>query len=276
MGRFDFKTRTGQISGIIQTPFDADAQSFFSRVIDAGGTLTSTEQTAINNLVSNMKTFGVWDNMKAIYPMVGASAAACAQNLKSSSFTGTFTSGWTFSSNGATPNGTSAYMNTNLNPVTQSLTSANGHLSYYARTAATTSDPAEIGNYTDGTTAFVLQSRGTSTENRFFFSFALRAFQTVLTGATGFLLGSSTGGNTRRDIYRNGTSVGNNTSTDNAVSLGNYPLFLGAGNINNTSVASYSNAQCAFASIGEGLSATNASNFYNVVQAFQTTLGRQV
>ena len=53
--------------------------------------------------------------MKAIYPMVGASAAACAQNLKSSSFTGTFTSGWTFASSGVTPNGTSAYFNTYIN-----------------------------------------------------------------------------------------------------------------------------------------------------------------
>ena len=275
MGRFDFKTRIGQISAIIESR-DQDAQAFFNRVTAAGGTLTSTEQAAIIQLVSDMKNSGIWNSMKAIYPMVGASAAACAQNLKSPSFTGTFTSGWTFASTGVTPNGTSAYMNTGLNPVSQSLTSANGHLSYYARTAATTTDPAEIGNYTDGTTAFVLQSRGSSVENRFFFSFALRAFQTVVTGATGFLLGSSTGGNTRRDIYRNGTSVGNNTITDTAVSLGNYPLFLGAGNINNTSVASYSNAQCAFASIGEGLSATNASNFYTVVQAFQTTLGRQV
>jgi hypothetical protein len=34
------------------------------------------------------------------------------------SFTGTFTSGWTFASTGVTPNGTSAYMDTNLIPNT--------------------------------------------------------------------------------------------------------------------------------------------------------------
>jgi hypothetical protein len=255
---------------------DADAQAYINRVYTAGGTLTNTEANAVNQLTIDMKSANVWSAMKAVYPMVGSSAAACAQNLKSSSFTGTFTSGWTFASTGVTPNGTSAYMNTGLNPVAQSLTSANGHLSYYARTAATTTDPAEIANYSDSSNAFVLQSKGDGTQLRFFFSFALRAFQTVATGATGFLLGSSTGGNIRRDIYKNGTSVGNNISTDTASSLGNYSLYLGAGNINNTSVASYSNAQCAFASIGDGLTDTQASNFYTSVQTFQTTLSRNV
>jgi FMN-dependent NADH-azoreductase len=70
--------------------FDADAQAFFDRVTTAGGTLSTTEKNATNQLVLDMKSAGIWSSMKAIYPMVGASAAACAQNLKSSSFTGTF------------------------------------------------------------------------------------------------------------------------------------------------------------------------------------------
>jgi len=81
------------ISGI-----DADWLAYYNRVIAAGGSLSTTEQNATKTLVADLKTAGIWSSMKAIYPMVGASAAACAQNLKSSSFTGTFTSGWTFSS----------------------------------------------------------------------------------------------------------------------------------------------------------------------------------
>ena len=98
--------------------FDPDAQAFFDRVTTAGGTLTTTEKNATNQLVLDMKSAGIWSSMKAIYPMVGASAAACAQNLKSSSFTGTFSSGWTFASTGVTGNGTSAYMDTSLIPST--------------------------------------------------------------------------------------------------------------------------------------------------------------
>jgi hypothetical protein len=87
---------------------DADAAAFFARVTAAGGTLTTTEQNAVNTLVVQMKADGIWTKMKAIYPMVGASAAACAQNLKSSSFTGSFSSGWTFASTGVKGNGTNA------------------------------------------------------------------------------------------------------------------------------------------------------------------------
>ena len=79
---------------------DADAQAYINRVYTAGGTLTNTEANAVNQLTIDMKAAGVWTAMKAVYPMVGSSAAACAQNLKSSSFTGTFSSGWTFASTG--------------------------------------------------------------------------------------------------------------------------------------------------------------------------------
>jgi hypothetical protein len=40
--------------------------------------------------------------------------------------------------------------------------------------------------------------------------------------------------------------------------------------------AEYGNKQQAFASIGEGLTTTEASNLYLAVQKFQTTLNRQV
>jgi hypothetical protein len=38
----------------------------------------------------------------------------------------------------------------------------------------------------------------------------------------------------------------------------------------------YSTKECAFASIGDGLTDTEAGNLYTAVQAYQTTLGRQV
>ena len=255
--------------------FDADAAAFFARVTAAGGTLTTTEQNAVNTLVVQMKADGTWTKMKAIYPMVGASAAACRQNLRSASFTGTFSSGWTFANTGATPNGTSAFMNTGLNPVAQGLNTANSHLSYYCQTTSTTSDPAEIANYTSNFEGFVLQSAGESNSIRFFYSYNLRATFGTLIRPLGLISGSSTNGNTRRDIYRNGVSIGFYSGTDSA-SLGNYNLYLGAANINNTSVASYSNSRCAFASIGQGLSSIDMSNLYTAVQAFQTSLNRQV
>jgi hypothetical protein len=97
----------GSISGI-----DADWLAYYNRVIAAGGSLTTTEQSATLQLVLDLKANSLWTPMKAIYPMVGASAAACKQNLKSASFEGSFTSGWTFASSGVTSNGSSAYFDT--------------------------------------------------------------------------------------------------------------------------------------------------------------------
>lgn len=105
------------------------AQQFYDRVTAAGGSLTTTEEDAILTLITDLASYGLWNKMKAIYPMVGASAAACAQNLKSSSFTGTFTSGWTFASSGIVSNGTNAYFDTSCRVVTD-LTNFNSSWSY--------------------------------------------------------------------------------------------------------------------------------------------------
>jgi hypothetical protein len=162
-----------------------------------------------------------------------------------------------------------------LNPFLNNITTSSAHLSYYARTQSTTSDPAEIANYQTGSNiGLVLQSKATGNLNRYFYNVFNAASRSVVTAPVGYMLGSSIS-NTRRDLYFNGTSVANNTITDTAI-MNNYNLFLGAGNINNSSVASYTNSQSAFATIGEGLTDTEAANLYIAVQTYQEALSRQV
>jgi hypothetical protein len=248
------------ISGI-----DADWLAYYNRVIAAGGSLSTTEQNATKTLVSDLKAYGIWSAMKAIYPMVGASAAACAQNLKSSSFTGTFTSGWTFASNGVTPNGTSAYMNTAL--ASNTLTNGSTHLSYYSRTN-NSGTKIDIGSETPD---FLLWYNAFSTTAAMFGS--TMNYTPVLSNSSGFLLGS-------RYTTTNGLIQYNNLQqlktglTGDSRSAEN--IFIGAINSTGTSASYFSDRQCAFASIGDGLTDTQASNFYTAVQAFQTTLSRNV
>jgi hypothetical protein len=273
MGRFDFKTRTGQIASILQNPFDADAQSFFIRVAAAGGTLTSREQFAINNLVSDMKTVGIWDGMKAIYPMVGASAAACSQNLKSSSFTGTFSSGWTFASTGINGNGTSAFMDTNLNQ-SSNLLASNNHISIYSRTNSNTLSLAVDCGITNNTSfsfsQLLLRNSGNATYEN-----GSQTMTLAIANSLGLYCGTSTSA-TSAKLYKNGSSIATSTTTQ-ARALFNNNIYIGATNVSTTNLPLYfSNRQYAFASIGDGLTDTQASDFYTAVQAFQTTLGRQV
>jgi hypothetical protein len=248
------------------TPVDPDAQAFFDRVTAAGGTLSVTEQTATNQLVLDMKAAGIWTAMRAVYPMVGASAAACAQNLKSSSFTGTFSSGWTFASTGATPNGTSAFMNTNLNSNT-SLNLNDSHASVYLRTN-TNGLFCDLGNF-NSTTGINIFSRFGNAQYVRINDEDLNTIAT--TDSRGFRFGSRII-STTKNIYIN------NSRTDfaqNSIGKANFNIYIGARNfVGNADY--FSNRENAFASIGDGLTNTQGSAFYTAVQAFQTTLSRQV
>ena len=78
--------------------------------------------------------------------------------------------------------------------------------------------------------------------------------------------------------YKNGSLVGTNTNISLG-SLPNIPIYLGASNYRaagGTTTIYYGNKECAFASIGNGLTDTEASNFYTAVQAYQTTLSRNL
>jgi len=255
---------------------DADALAFFARVTAAGGTLSATEQNAVNQLVLDMKNDGIWTKMKAIYPMVGASAAACAQNLKSSSFTGTFTSGWTFASTGAKPNGTSAYMDTGLN-ANSNLTFDTTHISYYSRTQSATSASTTFG-VSDGTftNQFRIILRRTSDAAFFISSDSVNGVLTyTITNSQGFFIGNSNGTNIRKFIRNNSILTPNTNSAIGTGILPSFNFYLGCVNAANAA-SQFDDKECAFASVGDGLTDTEASNLYTAVQAFQTTLNRQV
>jgi hypothetical protein len=245
---------------------DADYTAFYNRVIAAGGSLTSTEQSATLQLVLDLKSIGVWTAMKAIYPMVGASAAACAQNLKSSSFTGTFTSGWTFASTGAKPNGTGAYMNTGLVP-SGNLSQNNASISYYSRTNYTATTEFEMGVDSGQSIIYlVIYAGGSSFGN-------INAFgdvsATSSSNTQAFYQVIRNNG-TQYNWFRNGTkSVASQNSSTN---LATGAIYIGASN----GAGLYTRKECAFSSIGDGLTDTQATNYYTAVQAFNTTLSRQV
>jgi hypothetical protein len=243
-------------SSILQV--DADWLAYYNRVVTAGGSLTITEQNATKTLVADLKAYGIWSAMKAIYPMVGASAEACAQNLKSSSFTGTFTSGWTFASTGVTPNGTSAFFDTTLNP--NGFTSF--HQSYYSRTTNTTGRDMGIESFD-----IIISLGGT-----FYGRFGASNVVTANGDSKGFYLNTESPSLSHK-AFKNNSQLGTTQTFGGAYP--NFKNYIGAISVAN--VATYFTVrQCAFASMGDGLTDTEASNFYTAVQAFQTTLSRQV
>jgi hypothetical protein len=259
-------TQLGLI-GSIEFGFDSDAVAFFNRVTAAGGSLSPTEQLAVDTLVKQMKLDGIWSAMKAIYPMVGASAAACAQNLKSSSFTGTFTSGWTFASTGVKGNGLTAYMETSYNPSVSGLLNS-GHVSVYSRNDIQVGSTIDFGS--NAPAHFICYYFGTQTYSGM--NSSDNPPGPAFTPTTSLLLISRISSSTAK-IFRAGTLV--NTDGKPSTSIPNQTLTLSALN-NGGSKVLFASREYAFASIGDGLTDTQAGNFYTAVQAFQTTLSRQV
>ena len=226
-----------------------------------------------------MKTYGLWTKMKAIYPFVGGTAASHKFNLKDPrdldvAFRLIFNGGWTHTTTGAKPNGTTAWADTKLSPST-SLTTWNTHLAFYSRTSTRQSSSIDMGS-ADGLAVNIFsltlpRTTGNGASTQYSQTNASEmANASGLTDASGFWLTSRTSniGNTHK-FSKNGiilatasTSAGNLVS--NTVKIGSLE-------------ANYlSNKETCFNSIGDGLSDTEATNFYNSVQKFQTTLGRQI
>jgi len=251
---------------------DPDARAFFDRVIAAGGTLSATEQLAIDKLVKQMKLDGIWTKMKAIYPMVGASAAACAQNLKSSSFTGTFTAGWTFASTGATPNGTSAFMSTGLIPSTDTSQDSVS-IGVYSRTNnIALVNRAEMGTGS-GSSDFqsIIRWDGfLGNLSRLNNGFGGGGY--IPTKTSGFFTISRTASAVTKK-YEDG--ILKQTATTGSVAPTAVELTIGARNTTTTPLF-YDSKQNAFSYLSDGLDDSESLAFYNAVQTFQTTLSREV
>lgn len=247
------------------------AQAF----ITAAGITDSTQQAAITQLVSDLKSYNLWDKMKAVYPFVGGTATTHKYNLKDprdldAAFRLNFQGGWTHSSTGALPDGFSGYAITYVNP-SVSLQSSSAHLSVYTRTNATSG--MDLGVFT--ASGSVGTHMGISFSNQGF-----RCRLNSSTPSTGYTPPNTLGLFTvsRTDStniigYNRGSSVF--TTNSPVVSNLNLNIVLGAIN-NNGNIQDFSIRNFAFTSIGDGLSGTDVSNLYTAVQAFQTTLGRQV
>jgi hypothetical protein len=249
---------------------DADALAF----INAAGITDATQIGAVNGLVLNLKAYGLWTKMKAIYPFVGGTANSHKYNLKdpqdtNAAFRLVFFGGWTHSANGALPNGTNAYTDTFLTPLT-SLTINNSHLSFYSRTNNTVNG-VSIGSFnTTFTSANQMIIKNTSGN----FIGAIDSGNFTIANpydSLGHYILSRTANNIIKG-YRNNVLFASNNAL--SVTLNNRSIMIGARNENTPAL--FDNKQCAFASIGDGLTDSEAANFYTAVQNYNTILNRQV
>jgi len=256
-----------------QITLDPDAITFLT----AAGISDTTIYNAINTLVINLKTDGIWAKMYVIYPFVGGTASTHKWNLKdpqdtNAAFRLTFNGGWTHSSTGALPNGSTGWANTYF---TTSNTTSTGiqSLGCYLRNpssvfSSTKYSIGSLGQYSIG--VFALSNTNTT----------LRSGNITdsVVGTTGFC-GQSRISTTSWFGINNSTitTLSSSSSTLGSSAINFYlsalPTPLPP---NPPAPASYGDQELAFAFIGEPLTTGEMTDFYTSVQTFQTTLGRQI
>lgn len=257
--------------------FDADALAYFT----ANTAITSTaDKTAINDFYLGLKSDGIYTKIKAMYLPIWGSAASSKWNLvnpldTNGAFRLTFATGMTFNSGGMTSNGTSGYANTYLIPNTN-LTNNSTSFGVYCRTNSDgiafdcgtqkTTAPTGYMNlltkyqselYSDQYNPTTNRIKPTNADSRGF-------FQSIRTTSTSF------------KIFKNNAQLGStNTNVSTGFSNLIYNFYISALNQDNTP-AYYTTRQYSFAYIGDGLSDTEATNFYSRVNTLMNYFGINV
>lgn len=265
--------------GLTVIPEERDAWAF----LDAAAITSSREQRAVIDLVRGLKNAQLWSKMKAIYPFVGGTATTHKFNLKDprdadAAFRLTFSGGWTHASTGALGNASNTYADTFITP-TSNLTENSTAYTLYVR------------NNTDG--VYFDGGIGSAPD---YFSLAVRLSNTLysdqyyrpnsgsvgtnritgtVTDSAAFFVSTRTDSTTFK-VFRNTTQIGstNTNSSQGWSSLSQ--SFLIAALRDSSSPNYYTNREYAFATLGDGLTDTDATALYNIVQRYQTSLGRQV
>jgi hypothetical protein len=247
---------------------DADAVAFLA----AAGITDATITSAICTLVTSMKVNGTWAKCNAIYPFVGGTATTHKFNLKNpldtnAAFRLSFIGGLTHSANGITGNAINAYCNTFL-PNTAVAINSN-HISTYSRTSIN-ENSVDIGTYGQAPpTSSGIHHSARGFGLGMFFRNQNNTFATAANAdGRGFYLSTRTASNFSA-MYKNGIQTCTLIVAPVAMLNENFNILA----INGTF---FSSRNLAFATIGSGLNSTEAAALYTAVQAFNTTLSRQV
>jgi hypothetical protein len=255
---------------------DIDAQTF----ITATGITDANIINAVNILVLSLKTALLWTKFYTIYPIVGGTALTHKYNLKNPLDTDAanrlvFGGGWTHGANGITGNGSTGFARTFLIPSVTLINNNNNH-GLYIRTNTTTSGQRDFGVFTGGLAPDIIIGINKTGDSAFDnLNFTTNRITYVTTDSSG-LWENDRSTSIVHKAYRNGLQVGTTDTTANVNILPIAEFFIGASNNGSGTGIGFSNKQIAFAYNMTSLSDAEHLTFYNIVQTFQTTLGRQV
>lgn len=243
--------------------YDSDAQAFFT----AAGITDTTQKSAVNQLVLDIKGYSLWSKITGLYPFVGGTSTTHSYNLKNTAqYQLTFSGGGTHSSTGYLPNGINGYANTGIYPL-----SLNDFGFGFYGYKSTFEPKAQMGaEYGAGITYLYCcynssaamysningtgqkTTTGTYTNVKGFYSVSRTDASTVLTRAVNDTASFSVSGGTLQSSL---------------------PMFIGAASYG-AAGDDYCNTEFRGAFIGNGLTATESGNLKTAFDTFNATLSR--
>jgi hypothetical protein len=236
--------------------------------ISATGETDTTIIGALNTFETD--TVSILSKLDGIFPFAGGSASKHSKNFKDTSvFDTTWYGGVTHDANGITGNAVNARGESTFIPSSNSLQN-DSHLSIYVRsTINEVKVDAGCGD-TGNNKGFEIWSNAGGSSYAGMNDTSVNITATV--DSKGLICINRSASNVRK-LYKNGSLV--STDAETSVGLNSQPLnFLC---LNNGGTKSYySSKNLAFITFGKSLDASEQTLLYNAIQAFQTTLGRNV
>jgi hypothetical protein len=247
----------------LQTP-DADINAWKAAVVAAGGSVSAGRETLVGNLITGLKADGIWSKLDRLWLFAAENTQSALIDLKARA-TATAVNTPTFTTDRGYATTGSAYLSTYAPPGTGNYTDNSAHIGDWVETA-TTSNAILMGAL--GTKQSLLTTLSGNYDVYINDNSGSALASAVAKSNTGFLLGSRTGASTLA-LYLNGASIATGT---NAASTPSLPaIFVGARNNGGTPDAPAPH-RSAVASIGGGLTSTEAANYYTRLNTYITAV----
>jgi len=265
--------------------YDADAQAFLTATATPNdGTVffTGTAQEitglqiseAVNNLVLDIKGYGIWSKILMLNPKILGTATAHKFNAKDPrdldvAYRQTYGVNWVRNGLGAKADGNNTYGNTYINLTTLGL-NANFSFGYYLTEANSLfGDRHGFGGYSSGSNWDGIQHQ--SSTEILGMSYGGGGTSLTISGANnGFFALSVIG--TQKKVYHK-SLVANGTT--NGTSVANVNLWEGCLNVSNSFYRGL-NGTYGTTFIAEGLTETEMGNLQTAIITFETALFRNV
>lgn len=253
-------------------PFDVDAQTYLDNVIGSGGTIDATASAATNTLFTELKSNGLYSKLRVMYPILGNTLGGFAINAVSPGYKNVI---WynnpTASPLGVQYDGVSQYGDTGWAALTDTTIYSAGTIGYFCNIINTSAYGGEMmavgggGNNRWG--AF-------GGESEWYSDWGLnglyaRVSTSLYSGGTIICRSSLPN---LQDVWFNGTLLGSGSGADRAGAA----FFANTIQLGRREDGYYSNGRYGFYFIADFMDDGEVVLMNNIINNFQTTLGRNI